>query len=716
MPEEIRQLVYDLRIHQIELEMQNDELQRTQLELEESHARYVELYDYAPMGYLTLSPQGIILEANLTLSTMLATSRHGVIKQPLSRFVFEMDQNNYHLFLHKQKKNKTEETLELRLQGCNDSWFWAGVECRPILDGDEKVKQFYLTISDISKRKAAEDKLRQAAVVVDNTAEAILISDANNKIISVNKAFTDITGYTQEEVLGLNPSILKSDRHDAEFYAAMWRSVTQTGRWQGEVWDRRKNDECFPAWQTITQVYDEDGTMTNYVSVFSDISCIKQSQAELDFLAHHDPLTHLPNRMLFNDRLTQAIRRARRERHKIAVLFLDLDRFKNINDSLGHAVGDKLIQLAGQRIKGMMREGDTVARLGGDEFVVTMEELNDSQDVVVVARKLKNAFQGSFNVGEHDLHVSLSMGISLYPQDGEDGDTLIKNADTAMYRAKEDGRNNFQFYTSELTTSIFQRLTLETELRQALKADEIDVHFQPQYSLENGEMVCVEALARWHHPSKGLLLPARFITIAEESGLILPLGELVMRKSCRQMQQWLQAGYAIQRMAVNVSAVQLQRGSFVEMVKAVLAETNLAPHYLELEITESVIMKKEGWGIKTLNQLQEMGIRLTIDDFGTGFSSLSYLKRLPVKKIKIDQSFVHDIPDDSNGVAITQAIVAMSESLQFIVVAEGVETKAQHTLLKSLGCHEAQGNLFQHAVSAETISGLMSGARSPDSK
>lgn len=705
-PQEMHHLFYELRTHQIELEMQNEELHRAQLELQESHARYVELYDFAPAGYLTLNPGGTILEANLTFAGMLSTGRQELIKRPLSTFISPQDQDSYYLFLHKQKKSKVADTLELRFQVGNKKEFWAGLECRPILDEEDELLHFYLIITDISKRKNAEIRLRQAAVVVDNSAEAVLITDTDNRIISVNQAFTDITGYTQQEVEGDNPSILKSFRHDAEFYATMWQTVNQNGRWQGEIWDRRKNGEIFPAWQTITRVLGESGELTNYVSVFSDISTIKQSQAKLDFLAHHDPLTSLPNRILFTDRLSQALRHARREQHKVAVLFVDLDRFKNINDSLGHPVGDKLIQLAGQRIKGVLRDEDTVARLGGDEFIIAMKELYDNQSVAIVANKLVESFQQPFHVDEHELHVSLSMGISFYPQDGEDGETLIKNADAAMYRAKEDGRNKYHFYTEELTTTVFERLAMETALRHALEHDEMEVCYQPQYQVQSGEMIGVEALLRWHHPQKGLLGPSDFIALAEECGLILPLGELALRKACSQMQQWLQRGAGLQHVSVNVSAIQLQRGDFVETVKTVLAETGLATRHLELEITESVIMQEEGCGMETLNQLQSLGISLTIDDFGTGFSSLSYLKRLPVNKLKIDRSFVCDMPGDLNDVAITRAIVALSKTLQFSVIAEGVETQEQLSLLESLGCDEVQGHYFSHAVSADSFGAL----------
>jgi diguanylate cyclase (GGDEF)-like protein/PAS domain S-box-containing protein len=702
-PVEAQRVLYDLRTHQIELEMQNEELRRAQLELQEAHARFVELYDYSPAGYLTINPAGTVLEANLTIAEMLGVERGLLVKQPLSQFVHESSQDAYYLCLQKQKETKTAKTMELCLHHKGDGWFWAGVECRPVLEEDGSLKEFYLIISNINERKRVEVQLRQAAAVVENTAEAVMITNSDNKIVLVNNAFTRITGYAPDEVIGKNPRILKSDRHDLEFYTNMWSTIDKNGSWQNEVWDRRKDGEIFPAWLNITRVNDENGDLANYVSVLSDISSIKQSQAELDFLAYHDPLTNLPNRLLFSDRLKQALRHARREKHNVAVLFVDLDRFKNINDSLGHAVGDKLIQLAAQRIKGVMREEDTVARLGGDEFIIAMGELHNTQDVVTVAKKLNEEFQSPFIVGEHELHVSLSIGISLYPQDGEDGETLIKNADAAMYRAKDYGRNNFHFYIEELTATVFERLTMETALRKALEQGEMEVYYQPQYAMKGGALVGIEALLRWHHPEEGLLHPSRFIALAEESGVIMELGRWVLRQACGQMQQWLQAGYSPQRISVNVSAIQLQRGTFVQTVEEVLAETGLDARYLELEITESVIMQKTDWGIKALNRLKSLGVRSAIDDFGTGYSSLSYLKTLPVSRLKIDRSFVQDIPDDVNDVAIAKAIVALGKSLQLSIIAEGVETEEQRELLSALGCDDVQGHFYHPAMPADEI-------------
>ncbi len=587
------------------------------------------------------------------------------------------------------------ETIHRRKDGTD---FPVEVWAKHLWLGDRELHVAF--VRDISDRKKADEELRQFAAVVKNTAEAVIVSNAENKIIAINGAFTEITGYTAEDVLGQDPSLLKSHKHDPSFYQTMWASIHTADLWQGEIWDRRKNGEIFPAWQTISVVRDTNGHLTNYVSVLSDISTIKRSQEKLDYLAHHDPLTALPNRLLFNDRLEHALNRAEREAKHVAILFLDLDRFKNINDSLGHPVGDLLLQEAAKRIIHLVRKEDTIARLGGDEFIILIDEVNGAQDVAQLAEKIIAAFREPFRVKEHELHLTVSAGISLYPQDGEDGDTLVRNADAAMYRAKEEGRNDYQFYTTALTTAVFERLTMETALRHALENNEFVLYYQPQYQLETGQLIGAEALIRWCHPEMGLVLPARFVPLLEESGLIEPIGEWVLRTACRQMKQWSEAGLSLQHMAVNVSGLQVQRGAFVDAVRDVLEETGLQPQQLELEITETYIMQRTEWAIGILDKLKLLGVRMAIDDFGTGYSSLSYLKRLPVDKLKIDGSFVRDIPADPNDEAIVRAVVALGQALQLKVNAEGIETDEQRVFLKALGCHEGQGFLFSKPLPA----------------
>ncbi len=558
-------------------------------------------------------------------------------------------------------------------------------------------------VTDITERHETQLELRLAASVFDGTAEGILITDANGNILRVNRAFTEITGYSQEEMLDKNPRILSSGRHDRSFYQNLWNTLISTGHWAGEIWNRRKNGELYLVWQNLSALRDSDGKVTQFIGIFSDITQRKEAEQRIARLAHYDALTNLPNRLLFQDRCQHALLKAMREDHRLAVLFLDLDGFKDINDSLGHPVGDKVLQVIAERLLVTVREEDTVARLGGDEFVVVIEEFDNVQDVALVADKLLQSMREPIEIHEHIFHLSASIGISLFPADGEDATTLVRNADAAMYRAKDQGRNNYQFYTAELTTSAFERVLLENQLRHAIENDELDLAFQPQLDLQSGRAVGVEALLRWRHQQYGNIPPDRFIPTAERSGLILPIGEWVLKTACQRAKQWLDEGMQFDRLAINVSGAQIQRSEFVEVVKNTLEETGLSPKNLELEVTESFIMTQADQGIRTLEALRQLGITLAIDDFGTGYSSLSHLKQLPIHRLKIDKSFVRDIPGDVNDLAITRAVIALGKSLQLHVIAEGVETEEQRLFLLEEGCHEAQGFLFSHPLSTEEI-------------
>lgn len=569
---------------------------------------------------------------------------------------------------------------------------------------DGKVVGLVVNARDITESTLTEQKLRQSAVVVENSAEGIIVSDENNKIISVNRAFTTITGYSEQEVQGKSPRFLRSTKHDSGFYNAQWDTIYENKQWQGEIWNRRKDGSIFPAWLTITAIHNNHDELVNYVAVFSDISAIKQSQEKLDHLAYHDYLTDLPNRLLFNDRLKHAIQRAQRDNYEVAVLFIDLDRFKYINDTLGHPIGDKLIKQAANRLRNSVRKDDTVARIGGDEFVIAMEHPRASKGIITVAKKIVETFRYPVHIDNHALHITVSMGISIYPHDGRDVDTLIKNADIALYQVKEEGRNNFHFYTQEMTNTVLEHITLENSLRKALRQNEMCLHYQPQYNLKTQELIGCEALIRWLHPDKGLIFPAKLIPVAEESGLIIELGEWVLRTACQQMKTWLDQGKKIAHMSVNVSALQLKRESFIAELKSILKETGLPAHHLELELTETVVMHNAQWSVSLLEQLKGLGVTLSIDDFGTGYSSLGYLKRFPINKLKIDRSFVSDIPSDSNDTAITQAIIAMTQSLQLEVIAEGIENRQQLEFLTEHGCYLGQGFLLGKPLSSDEFS------------
>lgn len=571
-----------------------------------------------------------------------------------------------------------------------------------------RVREVILIQEDVTERKKAEEQLRQAAAVLENTAEAVVITDPEANIIDVNRVFTEIIGYTKEEVLGQNPRLLKSLRHEKSFYEAMWDSLNKAGYWRGEIWNRRKNGEIFPVWSTISAIHDDAGRLTHYVSLFSDISSLKRSEEQLYYLAHHDPLTDLPNRMLFNDRLEHAMVRARREKYRLALLFLDLDRFKNINDGFGHPTGDKLLQEAARRIVRQVREEDTVARLGGDEFVVLMEGIAESGDAAILATKLVDTFSRSFSIDDRELHVTVSIGISIFPEDGNDATLLIRNADAAMYRAKEEGRNDFQFYTRELTSRAFEKVLLETSLRRALEREEFCLYYQPQFSLATGEITGAEALLRWKHPAMGLLLPAKFIQLAEETGIIFPIGEWALRAACAQMRQWQLEGFPLKLISVNISQTHFQRGDLGETVTGALNETGLDPCNLELEITESILTNSPERAIAALSRLRKMGVSVALDDFGTGYSSLSHLKNLPLNKLKIDQSFVRNLPLSPNDKGIVMAIISLGWIMGLNVTAEGVETDEQRTFLRNQGCKEYQGYLGGHPMPAEEFTRFLS--------
>jgi diguanylate cyclase (GGDEF)-like protein/PAS domain S-box-containing protein len=558
-------------------------------------------------------------------------------------------------------------------------------------------------ILDITDRKRMEDDLRQAATVFDNSAEGVTITTPDGTIIAVNRAFTEITGYAESEVVGRNPRMFQSGRHDRKFYREMWASIAVSGRWQGEVWNRRKNGETFPEWISITAVRDKDGRLTNYVATFSDITHQKQAEERIQMLAFSDPLTGLPNRRLLLDRLEHALVVSARSKCHGALFFIDLDDFKGLNDTRGHYVGDLLLKQVAARIAACVREGDTVARFGGDEFVVMLEDLSDNALEATtyaesVGVKILAALNEPYLLQDNPQHSTPSIGVTLFGDQHSSLEELLKQADLAMYRAKASGRNALRFFDPEMQAVVAARVAMEADLRQGLLQQQFVLHYQPQVD-HASSVTGAEALIRWQHPQRGMVSPAEFIPLAEETGLILPLGLWVLETACAQLSAWGKSPEAAHlTLAVNVSAHQFRQTDFVDQVLQVCERNALGAGKLKLELTESLLLDDVEDIIAKMTALKARGVCFSLDDFGTGYSSLSYLKRLPLDQLKIDQSFVRDVLTDPDDAAIARTIVALAHSLGMAVIAEGVETEEQLLFLTSHGCHAYQGYLFSRPL------------------
>ncbi len=552
---------------------------------------------------------------------------------------------------------------------------------------------------EIVERQKVEQDLRLASKYLEITQEALVITDPSGTILEVNEAFVEMAGFSRSEVLGENPRVLKSGRHDKKFYEEMWRALLEEGHWQGEIWDRRKNGEVYPKWISISAVRNKDGEITNFVALSTDITASKEAEEKLEKLAHYDPLTGLANRLLFHYRLEHDLAMAGRRKWDLGLILLDLDGFKEVNDTLGHPAGDQLLIQVSERLQGSVRESDTVARLGGDEFVVILTNIQKENDLAMLGQKILDALRAPYELDGERVEISASLGIAVYPDDGKDANLLLKNADTAMYHAKDDGKGRIQFYTEAMTKKAAARFRLAADLRTALENEEFLVYYQPKLSLMDGRIVGLEALVRWK--SNGEIIPPfKFIPVAEETGIITEIGEWVLRQACIQTKKWHEE-FPELRISVNLSGKQFSSKGLVEMVDSVLKETGLDPGKLELEITETVIMSDVDATIESLWQLKKLGLVLSVDDFGTGYSSLSYLKRFPIDVLKVDRSFVMDITEDANDRAVVKAIVSLGIQLKMKVIAEGVETIEQLTILKSIDCHEMQGYLVSPPVPAE---------------
>ena len=587
-------------------------------------------------------------------------------------------------------------------QACRDgSWKWI-LSVGNIVEHDSSGAPLRMLgmHTDIDYLKQTEECLRLLAKVFENSGESIMLCDPDKKILGVNQAFTRTTGYLSYEVIGKNPKLLASGRHNAMFYDQMKQSLKDKSYWQGEVWNRRKNGELFPALLGISTVYDALGRLTQYIVVFSDITERKTAESKIEYLAHHDALTNLPNRTLLRDRFEQAIAYATRNNSLVALLFLDLDHFKQVNDTLGHDTGDHLLQAISSRLIRCLREVDSICRQGGDEFIIVMTDLKDNDAVIQITQKILQQLNEPFDIDGTQICTSFSIGISIYPEDSTHFEGLLNKADTAMYAAKKQGRNTFQFFSDDMSIISIERMNMEHDLRHALKNGELSLNYQPQYSIKNRQLVGAEALLRWTKSNGEQVPPAKFIPVAEETGLIVPIGDWVLQEACRQNKLWHDAELKL-TVNVNVSAVQFKQGNMVESVRSALAISGLEPRYLELELSETTLMMDIDPVVKVMAKLKKLGVTFAIDDFGSGYSSLSYIKRFNIDKLKIDQSFVNDLSQGrQKDKAIVEAIILMGRTLRIEVLAEGVETKDQLDQLQQLGCKIVQGYYLNHPLSA----------------
>ncbi len=680
---------------------------RAERELARSAAEWTSAMDFLEDAVFLLDLERRVIRANRAACRFVDSTPERLVGRPLSELIHPLGvPQPCSLCEAMTELRDAFITLELDHPG-NSFGRPIEVMVKVVSDSDGRAVRCLVGIHDLSRTRRTEEELRLAATVFEGSHEGVVITDAERRVLRVNTAFTQITGVDTSAALGRTvEDILCVDPAEHARQQYIRDTVAEQGLWQGEAWYRRKTGEIFPAWHRISVVHDHRGQVLHYINLFTDITEKKLSEERIHHLAHYDVLTELPNRLLFNDRLTHSMERAQRAGGKVGLLFMDIDHFKNVNDTLGHQCGDSLLQIVAERLRGAVREEDTVARLGGDEFTVVLEGLADVQDAGTVAAKILTAISQPINLHGHELFVRASIGISIFPEDGRDVQVLVRNADAAMYRAKEQGRNTYQFYTPELTRASIERLDLENALRRALERNELFLHYQPQVAIPSGRIVGAEALLRWNHPIRGAIPPSVFVPLAEDAGLMGAIGTWVIEAACMQLRTWRDQGVPLRRMAVNLSGQQIIRGGLVEAVRDILERTGVDPVDLELEITETFVMAHLSDGLETLHALKGLGITLAIDDFGTGYSSLSYLKRLPIDRLKIDRSFVKDIPADRDDMAIAATIIAMAHNLDLQVIAEGVEHTAQLDFLCRHRCDEVQGYLYGKPVSAEAFRAL----------
>ncbi|WP_298211736.1 bifunctional diguanylate cyclase/phosphodiesterase [Acidovorax sp.] len=672
---------------------------------------------HAPAGFARLAPDGRFLWANERLCDMLGASLADVLHLNFHQVMLVRDRDSAVAQLARLLAGEIDHYVDerecLRPDGARKVSVLCTMTQIPATDGEPA--HLVCVVQDMDEIKAARDALRTSearqrlvATVVDNTIEGVVVTDAHSRIVSANAAVTRLLGYSEEELLGKTPRVFKSGRHDLAFYEAMWNAVRQTGHWQGEIWNRRKNGEVFPEHMSLSAVRDPSGEVTHYVCMFTDISEEKAHQRQLEFLAHNDALTGLSNRAWFGQQLELVVQEARADGEHIAVMLLNLDRFKDVNDSYGHLAGDEVLKHIARQVQSALRPGDVMGRLAGDELAVVARHLRHADGAAVVARHLITAVAEPWRSPDgFEVVAGVSVGICMFPEHASTAGLLLQGAHAAVYGAKARGRGAWCFFNEAMTQAARERLALESRLRLALAQGHLQMHYQPQVDIATGRILGAEALVRWNDPEEGLISPARFIPVAETSGVIGPLGEWVLREVCRQGQQWRAEGLPGMTLAVNVSPRQFHLTDLAGCTSAALADSGFPSELLELEITETALAERTEEVSQVLTRLRKLGVRIAVDDFGTGYSSLAQLKRFPIDVLKIDQSFIRDIPTSADDMAISAAIIAMGHSMGLSVLAEGVEDEAQLAFLRERGCDAYQGYLCSRPLAADAFAALM---------
>lgn len=666
-------------------------------------------------GLVTVDENGIIRSFNTSAQSMFGYDEHEVIGNNVTKLIPMRFREKHDGHLKNYTKTPTEKTNPLRT---NIIGLRKNNEEFPIELSVNRVRSsakplFIGIIRDITLREESIVNMQLVDKVLESTPEGIVITDANGIIVRTNPAFEDITGFSENEVIGKTPGLLKSGRHNNDFFQHMWNSIIEHGIWQGEIWDKRKSGEVYPKWLNISAIKNDDNIATHYVGLFSDITERKEVEKRLEHLAHYDMLTGLPNRALFHDRLLHSLEFARRSEKGLAVIMLDLDRFKVVNDTLGHDIGDLLLVETAKRLKKCLRKVDTVARMGGDEFTIILSDLTDASDAIQLAKVIIDTLAKPFTLSGHDCFVGVSIGISSFPTDGNSPQILAKNADTAMYRAKEMGRNTYQLFNASMSKQNAERLNIETKLRAAIQRDELELYYQPQINLNSGKISGMEVLLRWNHSELGMVPPTLFIPIAEASGLIIDIGEWILRAACQQYNHWMKAGLPNMSIMVNLSPQQIFQPNLAEVLLDFLDTSNMPAEKLILEISEGTLLDFPAHAITTLEKLSALGVQLSIDDYGTSYSSMGQLKNMPIQTLKIDQSFIQNIGEDGNSEEIVKAIIGMARNLNFQVVAEGVETMEQLTFLKLQGCDAMQGYLYSPPLPLKAIDYMLENKVTP---